>query len=681
MKKKRIIVCTVAGVLLFGGITVFAVNNSNHKKVTVVPVMEMMNSDGGMNTMNMSGVITSDVSQQIYLKEGQTVKEVFVKEGDKVKVGDKLVSYDMTLENLELEMKKLDRQTLELNIKKAQRRLNELHNAKPVDPEPMPEPENPAKPERPQKPEQPQEVLAYKILDDKSEAYMGSGQSDDPYHYLVSQEGIVKGSFLNSRASDHKFFVVELREGDTSSGKLMQYWGQAAYPEGFWVDPESEYDLTLKLREKQEKEKEIPAYEMLTKKQVEEKGWLIGDGTVEKPYVFLVKKDGIVEGSFFNKMKELKAYFRIEVRKDDKNEGILLKAWEQKAELLEDISDVEKFVVQIQKQVDPENIDPEPGTTVDQKEPEAVEVPSATPVPDEESNEFAKPDDPTKIPEQKEENVSPTVQHKESKRVKTIKLSTMPFEHKTIADVMVVSNSLQGSGQEIKDAQDEIRSLQLDLKELDLELKTMERDLNKQTITSTINGVVKTVGDTKKPAQDGSPMIFVSGSEGLYVTGSVSEMQLDQVKEGTILSGFAYENGVSFTAEVREVSPYPSNQQEYGPSNVSMYPFTAYIEQAEGLKNNSWADLTIDNVNDMEGGNVVIDKAFVRSENGKYYVMIDNGKGRLKKQPVTVSKVVWGYAYEITEGLSMEDKIAFPYGKNVKEGSKTEAGTSEDLFR
>ncbi len=137
MKKKRIIVCTVAGVLLFGGITVFAVNNSNHKKVTVVPVMEMMNSDGGMNTMNMSGVITSDVSQQIYLKEGQTVKEVFVKEGDKVKVGDKLVSYDMTLENLELEMKKLDRQTLELNIKKAQRRLNELHNAKPVDPEPF----------------------------------------------------------------------------------------------------------------------------------------------------------------------------------------------------------------------------------------------------------------------------------------------------------------------------------------------------------------------------------------------------------------------------------------------------------------------------------------------------------------------------------------------------------------
>lgn len=692
MKKKAIVACTVAGILLFSGITVFAVKNSNQKKVTVVPVMELINNGGGMNYTNLSGMITSDVSQQIYLKEGQTVKEIYVKEGDTVKVGDKLVSYDMTLENLGLEMKKLDRQTLELNIKKAQRKLNELYHSKPSAVEPMPEPEIP------EEPQTPQDTQAVKILDDKSAEYMGTGRSDDPCHYLVSQEGTIKGSFLNARAKDHKFFVVEIREGDVSSGKLMQYWGQAAYPEGFSVDPESEYDLTLKIREKHENEKEIPPYENLTKTQVEEKGWISGEGTSNKPYVFLVKNSGIVEGSFFRKMKEFKAYFRIEVRKDDKNNGILLKAWEQNGELLEDVANDDKFIVQIQKKEVPQipDVKPDPGVPVEPQQPEEsippVEQPIASP---DEPSKPAEPDPqinselPTEsdgsinTPEKTDENVSQASYSQKGLLFNNSKMSIPIWQYKSVSDVMTVSEKMDvnNSSQEINMVQDEIRTLQLDLKEADLELKKMERDLKRQTIKSTINGIVKTIGDTEKPAQDGTPMIFVAGSEGLYVKGNVSEMQLDRVQPGTILSGFAYDSGVSFTAEVQEVSPYPSQEQNNETANSSMYPFTAYIEQAEGLKNYSWAELSLDGATGMEGGAIVLDKAFVRSENGKYYVMLDDGKGRLKKQPVTVSKIVSGFAYEITEGITLEDKIAFPYGKNVKKGSKTEEGSLEDLYR
>lgn len=698
MKKKAIVACTVAGILLFSGITVFAVKNSNQKKVTVVPVMELINNGGGMNYMNLSGMITSDVSQQIYLKEGQTVKEIYVKEGDTVKVGDKLVSYDMTLENLGLEMKKLDRQTLELNIKKAQRKLNELYHSKPSIAEPMPEPEIPEEPEQPEQPQTPQDAQAVKILDDKSAEYMGTGQSDDPCHYLVSQEGIIKGSFLNARAKDHKFFVVEIREGDVSSGKLMQYWGQAAYPEGFSVDPESEYNLTLKMKENHEKEKEIPPYENLTKTQVEEKGWVSGEGTRNKPYVFLVKNSGTVEGSFFRKMKELKSYFRIEVRKDDKNDGILLKAWEQNGELLEDIADDDKFFVQIQRKEVPQipDVKPEPAVPVEPQQPEqsvpSSEPPIASPdtptIPSEPEPQTnpelpTEPDNSTNTPEKTEEKVSQTSYNQRGFLFKNNKISTPIWQYKSVSDVMTVSEKMDvdNSSEEINMVQDEIRTLQLDLKEADLELKKMERDLKRQTIKSTINGIVKTIGDTEKPAQDGTPMIFVAGSEGLYIKGNVSEMQLDKVQPGTILSGFAYDSGVSFTAEVQEVSPYPSQEQNNETANSSMYPFTAYIEQAEGLKNYSWAELSLDGTSGMDGGAIVLDKAFVRSENGKYYVMLDNGKGRLKKQPVTVSKIVSGYAYEITDGITLEDKIAFPYGKNVKKGSKTEEGSLEDLYR
>lgn len=44
----------------------------------------------------------------------------------------------------------------------------------------------------------------------------------------------------------------------------------------------------------------------------------------------------------------------------------------------------------------------------------------------------------------------------------------------------------------------------------------------------------------------------------------------------------------------------------------------------------------------------------------------------MTKQYVEVGKIVYG-SYEIRSGLSMEDEIAFPYGKDVKEGARTES--------
>ena len=62
----------------------------------------------------------------MYLTDNQTVEEIFVAEGDTVKEGDPLISYDMTMTNLELEMKKLDRQGVELNIQKAREDIKKI---------------------------------------------------------------------------------------------------------------------------------------------------------------------------------------------------------------------------------------------------------------------------------------------------------------------------------------------------------------------------------------------------------------------------------------------------------------------------------------------------------------------------------------------------------------------------
>ena len=76
---------------------------------------------------------------------------------------------------------------------------------------------------------------------------------------------------------------------------------------------------------------------------------------------------------------------------------------------------------------------------------------------------------------------------------------------------------------------------------------------------------------------------------------------------------------------------------------------------------------------------IVLSKAFVRTEDGVSYVYKDDN-GVLKKQIVKVKENVNGGAYVLVSGdLSMDDKIAFPYSKSIKEGMKTKEG-SLDTF-
>lgn len=188
MKKKWIAAFIAAGVLLLGGVTVYAVKTSSQSTVKVVSVSDM-SGGGGWSDNSLSGNITSDVSQNIYLADSQKVKKIYVKEGDTVKVGDDLLTYDMTLENLDLEMKKLEKQGIELNIEKANREITKLKNTKPssdngnedpgldIPEDPGEEPEDPS-----MEPEEPAE--AYQELTAEAEPYMGEGTVEEPYHFL-----------------------------------------------------------------------------------------------------------------------------------------------------------------------------------------------------------------------------------------------------------------------------------------------------------------------------------------------------------------------------------------------------------------------------------------------------------------------------------------------------------------
>ena len=712
MKKKWIAAFIAAGVLLLGGVTVYAVKTSSQSTVKVVSVSDM-SGGGGWSDNSLSGNITSDVSQNIYLADSQKVKKIYVKEGDTVKVGDDLLSYDMTLENLDLEMKKLEKQGIELNIEKANREITKLKNTKPssdngnedpgldIPEDPGEEPEDPS-----MEPEEPAE--AYQELTAEAEPYMGEGTVEEPYHFLCAADGAILGSFLNRMAEEQCFFVIEIREGDVSNGELLKIWGQKITEDDFQVADTDRFQVNLE-KETDDSDGQLP--EDLKAVAVLEKGASAyqGDGTEKKPLTYLVKKDGIVKGSFFLERKEDGKYFRIEVREEN---GDLIKAWEQNGadgDFAADVKEDGEYLVDLSKKQSGET----PGEPAEPTDPSEPTKPGENPEPPEPSNPEEKPTEPSVSPEiTPGENPEPTPEagtpQETAEQENTVdgmstKKSRASIRYLTVTSVMgsgsrkVIStdtvSDTTGSGdagtsyggtaaeiqQQIKDKEKEIRDYQLDIKETNLEIKDIQKKLNNQTIKSTLNGVVKTVGDPEKESNDGKPLIQVVSSEGLYVQGTVSESKMNKLKVGATLSGYSYDNGVSFTAEVREISPYPSDNGQDG-ANASSYPFTAYIADASGLSNNSWAELTLLDEGDGQGQGIYLEKPFVRTENGQYYVMKDDGTGHLTKQIVQVGGIQYGSSYQITGGLSMDDKITFPYGKDVREGAKTEEGTLDDLY-
>ena len=224
----------------------------------------------------------------------------------------------------------------------------------------------------------------------------------------------------------------------------------------------------------------------------------------------------------------------------------------------------------------------------------------------------------------------------------------------------------------LNDADEKVKQLDIKRRKLLLELESMQKTASDGIVYAEVAGEVKTVGDIDNPEKNGGAFLVVTGDEGLYVKGTISELTLDKVNVGAVITANSWESGMSFEATITEISDFPvsSNSWGEGNPNVSYYQFTAYIEDSSALRNGEYVDLTISTSSSQEGG-IFMEKAYVREENGRHYCMIADENGRLKKQYVETGRTVYGSAIEIKSGLSEDDLIAFPYGKDVVEGAIT----------
>ena len=635
MKLKKVVI-PLAAVLAVVGIGVgigFAVRNANQEEVGVIAVSSVAGGYYG-NNMSITGNISSDVSQDVHLLSGQLVDQVFVKEGDTVSVGTPLLSYDMTLVNLDLEIEKLNREGIDLKLQAAEKELKKLKNTKP----------------------------------------------------------------------------------SSNSGGGADIGGGG----GIWF-PDDGGDMS-----EEEFYPDAVAYDRLDFNSVP----YAGDGTQENPYRFLCKQNAVVTGSFMNKVAgfldeagtqkdetSVSFYCYLEIRQDDKPGGTLLRAWYQDGSVLEPfpLEWEAKLVMDMLPEDPTPTPTPDPGDPTPTPDPgEPIPTPDPgdptptpdpgdpTPTPDPgDPTPTPDPGDPTPTPDPGDLTPAPDVEAMASSSQNTpLKALTAQGSYRlrvaatdstggvltpVSPDNVYQSYTKEELQKQIKQKEQDIRGLKLDLKQSDLKIKAKEEQLKDQNVTSTINGVVKSVGDPAKGEVDGKPFIQVVSSEGLYVTGAISELMLDDIKVGQQLFGYSYESGTSFEAEIREISPYPASNNYYGGmgnSNVSYYPFTAYIAEAGGLKNMEYVELSLTvGESDMSADSIYLSNALVRTEKGENYVMIRGENGRLRKQPVTIGKTVYGNMYEITEGLTGEDMIAFPYAKAAKEGAKTREVDLEEFYQ
>lgn len=577
MNKKKIVkigIPVAAGCIVLALGIGFAVKNSG-KAVKVAPVSSL-NSGGGYDDSGIAsyGTVTTNQKQDIYVDDTMPITQVYVKAGDTVKVGDRLVAYDTTLSSLELEMKEMQIQGIDLNIQNLQKEITQLKGTKTAK------------------------------ADTGASVVQTSAEGEQ--QPTVQKMSAVKTTVLNtSKEDENKKTDGDTSKDDTTKDDVPSSAIERPFPEAL-------------------KGKEVYSEITLDSVPYNKED---ADGTMEKPYRYLCAPGAAVNAPFMLKVLKEGQVCAFDVVDNAEAPTKFVSCW---------ILDGKTGQVVI----------PDPQPTPD---PEPTPNPEPTPEPE----PIPEPE-PTPEPDISEDPVIPDTPALPSKEEVT---------------------------KQIKEKEQKIKDLGLSRRSAELELKKLKKKVGDGVIKSTVEGVVKEATDEASAKNENKPVVSVVGEEGFYVTGRVGETMLDQIKEGMTATVMSWQSGESYEATVTGVGNSPVSDYSTGENqNQSFYPFTLVIHGDANLSNGESVNLSMNGIAAGSDDSIYLEKMFVREEGNRYYVYKRGDNGRLTKQYVEVGKNMYN-SLEITSGLTMDDLIAFPYGRDVKEGAKTqEADTLYDYY-
>ena len=562
LKKGIIAAACVVGVCgaVWGGLTI--ARNAQRGDVNVYAVNECAMTDYWGDTSNTSGMVTTDKLQKIYISQSQTVKKVWVKEGDSVKKGTVLVSYDSTLTQATVERAKIDydRQTENLEVMK-----NELELLKKA---------------------KNKETLQKECDDLEAKLKnLKAAYDKDEKHPYNADAPVTEGKITQAEPTT---ITVKGADGKEQTATVYYY---------SWLSPSTIDEAKLG--------------EILSNLGVTPAGDVL---TAVDTYVVLVQRHG------------------------DKVGGYVESTW--------------GMVIMDRYTADNNEVDPPTQAS------KSVSFRLLNNLPD--------------FVDTERKYDSKEIQDTERKLA--------------IAQELLESSMTQlDLNKAILEKAQAVKEQEVNLKVAKLKLDKKLAELGDGNVYAEFDGTVKAVRNPDEAYNNSEAVVELSGGGGYYVTGTLSEMDLGSVQVGDSVSISSWMTGAACEGTIVSIDDYPtSNGNNWGDgnSNVSYYPFKVFVTEDANLQPNDYVDIQYqkDTSAEESGSSLYLQSMFIRTDNGKSYVMARGEDGRLEQRWVQTGRDLWGSYTQIRGGLTVDDYVAFPYGRDVVEGAHTQEATTDQLY-
>ena len=581
LKKGIIAAACVVGVCgaVWGGLTI--ARNAQRGDVNVYAVNDFAMTDYWGDTSNTSGMVTTDKLQKIYISQSQTVKKVWVKEGDSVKKGTVLVSYDSTLTQATVERAKIDydRQTENLEVMKNELEL--LKKAK--------------NKETLQAEYDKLEKELNKLIEDATKSLDDNKDVVDLTRITITS-GMKLGTGIGN---DKDNAIYYYRTTDSDGGFAL-----------------SQADL-------------MGIFSSLGKT----------DGTLY--LVFVTRAGNKLGGAVMG------------------NEGYILTA------VTEDVPSGGETGGETQDPQQPPAGTGEGGEGGETSGTTAKKLVSVTVKP---WNGF-KP-------------FTDGAPDYGDKKAEIEKLQRQMAQVQELLDASMTQLDLNKA---ILEKAQAVKEQEVNLKVAKLKLDKKLAELGDGNVYAEFDGTVKTVRDPDEAYNNSEAVVELSGGGGYYVTGTLSEMDLGSVQVGDTVSISSWMTGAACEGTIVSIDDYPtSNGNNWGDgnSNVSYYPFKVFVTEDANLQPNDYVEIQYqkDTSAEESGSSLYLESMFIRTDNGKSYVMARGEDGRLEQRWVQTGRDLWGSYTQIRGGLTIDDYVAFPYGRDVVEGAHTQEATADQLY-
>lgn len=238
---------------------------------------------------------------------------------------------------------------------------------------------------------------------------------------------------------------------------------------------------------------------------------------------------------------------------------------------------------------------------------------------------------------------------------------------------------------QIQEAQLDLTSEQYNLKKKQKELDDLQKDLQNADVVAEADGVVQSISSDN--SSDGSSTFMTILQTGAYkIKGKVSELEVGELEEGAEVTIHSrIDDRQTWTGKISQVDTNGAvsdsdensmNSDQNADNTASKYTFYVVPDTQDGMMIGQHVYITLGKQETDKG--IWLNADYVVRDGDTAYVWLANTNGVLEKRTVTIGRHnEEANTYEITDGLTLDDYLAFPTD-DCKEGEKTTVSQAGD---